>query len=203
MSIKWIFFDFDGVITLDKSGSVTTCNYLSQYIKNKTFDEILEVYRIWHQDMLVGKVSHKEIWKDFCLKLEIDLNYEILEKAFLETPINQEIINLAKSLKQNYKIGIITDNSFERLKLISKNQRFSDVFDLVIVSGAIGSKKNNEEIFKATLEKSTARAKECIFIDNSEKNLIVPNAIGFKTIFYDDQKRDIKGLEKTLKKILE
>ncbi|MCK5461138.1 hypothetical protein KAI58_04085 [Candidatus Gracilibacteria bacterium] len=48
MSTKWIFFDFDGVITLDKSGSFTTCAYLSKFIPNKTFDEILSIYRTWH-----------------------------------------------------------------------------------------------------------------------------------------------------------
>jgi putative hydrolase of the HAD superfamily len=41
---------------------------------------------------------------------------------------------------------------------------------------------------------------ECIFIDNNEKNLIIPKSMGINTIYYDDKKRDIEKIKKELKK---
>ncbi len=202
MTIKWIFFDFDGVLTSDKSGSFSTCNYLSQFIPNKTFEEILDTYRIWHKDMLIGKTFHKDIWQEFCLKLGIVLDYKILEDAFLTTPINTQMINLTQSLKENYKIGIITDNSSERMKLISDKKKFNELFDLTFISGETGFRKNNEIIFNLILERTAVKPNECIFIDNSSKNLVVPEKLGFKTIFYDYEKKDVFKLGTQIKKLL-
>ena len=202
MVIKWIFFDFDGVITLDKSGSFTTCTYLKKFIPDKTFDEILSTYRIWHQDMLIGKISHKKIWKDFCLKLGVNLDYKILEDAFLSTPINKQIIDLVKSRKGTYKLGIITDNSSERMIPIIEYNNFDNIFDLIVVSGNVGSKKNNEDIFETVLTKSNVAPSECVFIDNSKNNLITPNKLGFKTMFYDHDKKDVGALGKDLNELL-
>jgi putative hydrolase of the HAD superfamily len=202
MAIKWIFFDFDGVITLDKSGSFTTCTYLTKFIPDKTFDEILSTYRLWHQDMLVGTVSHKKIWKDFCLKLGVNLDYEILEQAFLSTPINKQIIDLTKSLKDSYNLGIITDNSSERMSPIIEYNNLGNIFDLIVVSGDVGSKKNNKDIFETVLRKSNVEPSECVFIDNSKNNLIIPDKLGLKTIFYDHDTKDVGTLGSDLNELL-
>jgi len=42
-------------------------------------------------------------------------------------------------------------------------------------------------------------AEESVFIDNSNDNLVAPSALGFKTIFHDDEKNDIEALLRNFK----
>jgi FMN phosphatase YigB (HAD superfamily) len=41
-----------------------------------------------------------------------------------------------------------------------------------------------------TIDVLDISASECLFIDNTEKNLIIPRKMGMATIFYDDDNRD-------------
>lgn len=196
-----IFFDFDGVITIDKSGSYTTCQYLSKFVPNKTFDEVYTSYRVFHQDLLIGKTSHEAIWNKFCKAIETDLSLEILEDSFKKTPLNPEVIKLSKKLNEKYKIGIITDNSIERIELITKEASLNKIYEPIIVSGKVGSKKKEEAIFMEALSQSSAKPENCIFIDNNKGNLIVPTELGFRTIYYDHEKRDVEQLKRDLKQL--
>lgn len=42
-------------------------------------------------------------------------------------------------------------------------------------------------------------AEECIFIDNQEKNLVVPRKMGMKSIFYNHEDKNIVKLVKELR----
>lgn len=43
---------------------------------------------------------------------------------------------------------------------------------------------------------------ECVFIDNTEGNLVVPKQMGMSTIFYNDDNRDYDLFIKDLEKII-
>jgi putative hydrolase of the HAD superfamily len=40
---------------------------------------------------------------------------------------------------------------------------------------------------------------ECVFIDNTAQNLVVPRQMGFRTVYFDDEKRDLAELHDVLK----
>ncbi|PIQ79985.1 hypothetical protein COV81_00180 [Candidatus Peregrinibacteria bacterium CG11_big_fil_rev_8_21_14_0_20_41_10] len=64
--IKTIFFDLDGVLTTDKSGSFTTCKFISAQLgKDYDIDKVLEAYRFFHQKLLIGKLAHPDMWSSF------------------------------------------------------------------------------------------------------------------------------------------
>lgn len=46
------------------------------------------------------------------------------------------------------------------------------------------------------------RPEECVFIDNTAQNLIVPERLGMKTILFDDSVRDISAFEVILRGLL-
>ena len=46
------------------------------------------------------------------------------------------------------------------------------------------------------------RPEECVFIDNTAQNLIVPEQLGMKTILFDDSVRDISAFEVILRGLL-
>ena len=59
--IKAIFFDFDGVLTLDNTGSFTTCFNISKDA-GLDLNKTLICYRKNRIDLNLNKTTHKKIW---------------------------------------------------------------------------------------------------------------------------------------------
>ena len=196
--IETIFFDFDGVLTTDPSGSYTTCQYIQKIAPDLKFDDILACYRQHHQQLLLGHCTHQDIWADFCACIGVELSSNVLTKAFQNTPCNEGMFDLCHSLKSHYQLGIITDNSKDRFDTLKEYLNLPTRFKHIIVSSDIGSRKDSEHNFKTALQLANAQAEACVFIDNNAANLIMPDKLGFHTIFYDHKKNDLDGLKRKL-----
>ena len=112
------------------------------------------------------------------------------------------MIALAQRLKTNYAIGMITDNKCDRIDDIVQYHGWSDLFDVISVSAAFGSGKTDERIFTKALSVLGIRPEECVFIDNTVKNLIVPKQLGMHTILFDDTNRNIAQFTEQLQRVL-
>lgn len=199
--IKTVFFDFDGVVTVDGSGSFTTCTNIQKRIPDISFDHILKCYRVNHPKMLLGQTTHAATWQEFCTCVGKDLDIAILDEAFRNTPANEKMMGLAKKLKKHYKVGMITDNSKERLDVLKEAMKLPDFFEVIIVSGETGIRKDSDETFIKALELAGCKPDECVFIDNSKDNLIAPKKLGWHTIFHDHKKNDVGFVIEELKKL--
>ncbi len=201
--IKTVFFDFDGVLTTDGSGSFTTCTNIQKLIPDVTFDHILRCYKVYHPKMLLGQMTHAAIWKEFCNCIGKDnyLDSTVLHEAFRNTPMNTKMMDLAKKLKKHYKLGIITDNSKERFDVLQSKMKLSDVFEIIVVSGETGIRKDSDETFERALSLADCKPEECVFIDNNEDNLIAPRKLGWNTILHDHRKNDVDLVIGALKKL--
>lgn len=197
MNIKGIFFDFDGVITMEKEGSPTMISYISKKtgIPSK---QIEDAYYKRNKKLLYGELTHKKMWEDFCKEIGSDIDYRLLEESFLNVTLDQQIINYINENKEKYLIGMITDNKADRIDSIINNTALKGLFDVVIISANVHSRKSEEKIFREALEQSGLEAQECVFIDNTRSNLEVPNKMGFTTIFFNDENRDYSQLYKII-----
>jgi len=196
--IKVIFFDFDGVLTTDSSGAFTTCTNIQRYLPDVPFDRVLQCYRVNHPKMLIGQTTHVKIWKEFCKCVGKDIDIKILDDVFRNTPMNTKMLELARMLKNHYRLGIITDNSKERLDTLKEAKDLPALFEMIVVSGEMGVRKDSEEIFFRALEMAQCKPEECVFIDNSEDNLIAARKFGLHTIFHDHKKNDVGFLSEQL-----
>lgn len=195
--ITTIFFDFDGVITIDNKGSISFANYITEKTGLDP-DFFLEKYREFGPDLLTGKKSHLDIWPELCQNLGTAIDEALIEAAFKATPINQEIIRLIKALKPNYQIGLITDNKHDRMATLIDVHQWHELFDILAISANVGSRKNTPAIYYYALEKAQATPQEAIFIDNTLKNLEIPKDIGYNTLFFDDKTKDVSDLIRKL-----
>lgn len=197
--IKAILFDFDGVLTVDATGSQSICNYVSKITGvDKTL--FTKEYKKFNKVLLNGSIKHEDIWENICEAINFQISIEVLFDSFINTPMDIEMCKLVKKLKgNNYIIGMVTDNKKDRIDAIRDYHRFNNLFDEITVSAEVGSGKEDKEIFLRTFKKLGVKANECVFIDNTEKNLIVPNEMGIETIFYDHTERNIDKLLSQLK----
>ena len=199
-AIKTVFFDYDGVMTFEKTGTQSICSYIS---KNYNIDKNIfeNEYRKYNSDLSNGKTTHEKIWNKLCLNLKENIPITILYDSFVNTPIDMEMYKLVKNIKDNnIKTGLITDNKTDRIKAIAEKYKLDTIFDVITISAEIGSGKENKEIFINALADFNCRPDECIFIDNQEDNLTIPKNMGMYTLFFDDEKRDMNKLKMELKK---
>lgn len=199
--IKAILFDFDGVLTIDQYGSDSILRYLSQQT-SVPIDRLKTEYYKVNKGLLYGEYTHEDIWDSFCANVGCDINYNILVESFRNTPLDHEMLSLVKELKETHLIGMITDNKCDRINEILSFHNLESRFDVVSVSAAYKCSKTDRLIFDKTLEVLNVTANECVFIDNSAKNLVVPSELGIHTILFDDEKRDIDAFRHTLQALL-
>jgi putative hydrolase of the HAD superfamily len=192
--IKGIFWDFDGVITSEKMGSPTITSYISKYT-GLPYDLVNTEYRKYNNDMLYGRITHKDMWASFCDAIGRKVPYEILSEAFLNVKLDPKVIDIIRGYKDKYLIGMITDNKVDRIEAILDHTELKGLFDVVIISANVHSRKTEEDIFVEALKQSGLAAEECVFIDNTIENLDAPNRMGFKTVYFDDEIRDYELLK--------
>lgn len=196
-----ILFDFDGVLTIDKYGSDSILRYLGDNT-NVPIDVLKREYYKINRGLLNGEYTHKDIWEDYCKNVGYDIDFQILIDSFINTPLDNEMISLVRELKTKYKIGMITDNKVDRITEILEYHNLTDLFDTVTISAECKCGKSDRKIFDITLESLGVEANECVFIDNSQKNLVVPQQLGINTILFDDENRDINEFKNQIYKLL-
>lgn len=198
--IKAILFDYDGVMTLDKTGTESICNYISKIIgiDSAIFES---KYREFYPELFDTQISYEDIWDRLCANVGVNIPIKILYDSFINTPIDKEMHNLVKELRnKNYITALVTDNKTDRIRIIKEHFNLNKYFNEIIVSDEVGSAKNTETIFIKTLEKINLEPNECIFIDNHENNLIAPEKLGMITYYFDDKNRNINRLKCELRK---
>jgi putative hydrolase of the HAD superfamily len=197
--IKAILFDFDGVLTIDATGSQSICNYICKKtgLDIESFER--EYYK-YNDDLLYGKTCHKDIWERLCSGIGRKIDINILYESFLNTPMDNQMMMLVNKLKQqNHKIVMVTDNKKDRIDRIVEYYDWNKIFDIITISAEVGSGKEHNKIFEKTIEALDVSSAECLFIDNQEKNLVVPKSMGMQVIYFNNEKRDYEKLITELK----
>lgn len=191
--IKAVLFDFDGVLTTDKTGSQTTTRYLSN-ATGVELSRLQSAFRKFNQALILGKTTHEEIWDDLCSDIGRTLDIALLEAAFESTPMSQRMLSLARGIRAQCAVGIVTDNKKDRMDFLKNLHDLPSLFDPIVVSAEIGTDKGSPEIFEEALRRLRIKGDECVFIDNSPSNLIAPRSLGMKTTYFDDETQDFKSL---------
>ncbi|MDC7220076.1 MAG: HAD hydrolase-like protein [Spirochaetales bacterium] len=199
--IRAIFFDFDGVLTLDATGTTSILNYFRDHV-DVDIDRFEKAYRKHNGKLLSGELTHGDIWPELCGDLGRSLDIGLLYSSFVATPLDEMMGNILRRCHgQGYVTGVITDNKRDRIESIWKHHSLDNIVDRTVVSSEIGSGKKKAPIFHAALDKLNLCFEECLFIDNSRDNLVVPVELGMKTIFFDHDRRDYEGLMEQFEKV--
>lgn len=195
--IKGVFFDFDGVITIEKQGSPTIISYISTEL-GIPYDKVEKAYYKHNKDLLLGNITHRDRWDELCSDVGQVIDYQVLEDAFMNVTIDGKMIDYIKALRKDHLIGMITDNKADRIKALVDKPELKGLFDVVIISAEVHGRKSEKKIFEEALRQSGLKPSECVFIDNTASNLERPSEMGFHTVFFDDEKRDYSELDRLI-----
>jgi putative hydrolase of the HAD superfamily len=109
---------------------------------------------------------------------------------------NHELFDHFRALKRDggLRFALCTNNVREWEPLWRPKLPIDDVFDVVVDSAFVGTRKPEPEIYAITLERLGLPADECAFLDDLEVNVEAARAAGLHGIVYRDNARAIAEL---------
>lgn len=199
--IRAVFFDYDGVLTLDATGSLTTCRHLAAQA-GVSIAEVQSALRPHNAALNLGQATHAQVWPEVCRALGRALPVEALQAAFESTPLRREMMALAQRIGDaGLCVGIVTDNKRDRIDHLRRFQDLDAVFDPIVVSAVVGHGKDGPEIFRLALAAARVDAAQAVFIDNTPANLVAAAAVGLHTMHFDDERGDVPALARRLREL--
>ena len=202
MTIKALIFDLGGVIVeLDYSNFYKKITSVSPQRENPRTHKMLEFFRhsdLYHQ----GKMNDNEFYKLACDILQVCmLDQSEFYEAFnsiVSHPI-LEAVELLKKLKEikKYKLIALSNvNASHWNYILTKNWKFLEYFDELILSYQLHITKPDPKIFKYAVKKANCKPKEIVFIDDGFNNVRSAKELGIIGIHYTNVKKLIKEFEK-------
>jgi len=176
--MKAIIFDFYGVFCAD-----VTMRWFEKNVPNH--DELAADFASICTQSDLGQLTKQAFFEAFHDLVGIPTQV-IMDGVKAEIVMNHDIIDLARSLKGRYKLGLMSNATEEWLGELLRENNMYDIFDSVVVSANIGIAKPDKGIYEHTLLQLGAEPAETLFIDDRQVNVDAGNAYGIKSILYTD-----------------
>jgi putative hydrolase of the HAD superfamily len=109
---------------------------------------------------------------------------------------NSELFEHFRALKRDngLRFALCTNNVREWEPLWRPKLPIDEVFDVVVDSAFVGTRKPEPEIYAITLERLGLPAGDCAFVDDLEVNVEAARGVGMHGIVYRDNARAIAEL---------
>ena len=202
--ISFVYFDVGGVLIRDFSDSDKWSKMLHDMgFKDADVPAFDIIYDEFEKQVCEGKYHVDElvprIVKEFNLSISPDFS---MQKYFVEHfDKNVELWALIKKLAKTTKVGLLTGQYPGLLNDIRAAGLFDfDNWSAVIDTSIEGINKPDPRIYRIAEARTELPAKEILFVDNREKNLIPARELGWQTFLYDS--RDYRRASSDLSKFL-
>lgn len=91
---------------------------------------------------------------------------------------------LAAVREAGYRLAALSNWSAETFPIMQGRYDFLSWFDEIVLSGAERCAKPDRRIFEILLQRLGIPASDCIFIDDSEKNILAAQSLGIRTVHF-------------------
>lgn len=164
----------------------------------KTTDEI----NTENIEKLFNHVDDAKLIKD--VKRELKLNDDEIERAARVIPERferfEDLWKLLPKLKKKYKLAVINNGNAIAKKFWNSKFGFKE-FDLFVNSTVEGIRKPDPEIFFITCDRLKVKPEDCLFMDDTLKNIEAAEKLGMKTIWWNKESDKTETLNKFIKDI--
>lgn len=100
-------------------------------------------------------------------------------------PIEGTVTLLKRLKKAGLPLYALTNFSAETFPIMRRRYDFLNLFEYILVSGEVGLIKPDPAIYHLLLEKIGRQASECVFIDDSIKNVTAARELNFDAIRFE------------------
>ena len=154
--------------------------------------------------MLRSIKSLQSIWNE--ISLAFLNNQEFLEYLGYENPretmedylknyltLDEQFSDFAKKVTGRMELCLLSNDVAEWSEFLTEYHGMNPYFKEKIVSGTVQLRKPDKAIFEYAMEKLQCEPGDCIFVDNSVKNLRIAAELGIKTILFNRDGEEYEG----------
>jgi putative hydrolase of the HAD superfamily len=181
---KWLVLDAMGVVFVNEDDVE---ELLIPFLKKKVCNlDVKKLKDYYYNHASLGKISSKEFFKQ--------LNVPDVEKEYLDEclQIDPDFLSVAGELKENYVLALFSNDVSEWSKYLRQKYDLVRFFSKYVISGDVGLKKPAPRFYKKLLEEIGANGEQCIFVDDSLRNLEPALKYGITTVHFQRSKPNFK-----------
>jgi epoxide hydrolase-like predicted phosphatase len=155
-------------------------------------------------ELETGRMDEASFLDELSSQLSADLGRPVelhgFGKAYLEhLEPNQRLIAYMRELRdRGYRMAICTNNIREWEQLWRAKLPVDEIFEVVIDSSAVGTRKPERRIYDITLEQLGVPAEATLFLDDLEINCEAARKLGMKAVWFRDNDQAIPEIEAAL-----
>jgi len=193
--IKAVIFDIGNVILAFDNDIFL--NKISQHT-SKSVDDLKEIIYTsnlanrYETGLLSSDDFISQVIKEGGLEISVDEFIEAYTQIY--TPI-ETTIDLIKSLKGKYKLGILSNCGAVQIEKAISDMDFFGLFDTYTLSYKVGVMKPDIRIYEDASRKLGLKPEECIYIDDVIEYIDAANELGFHAIHYTNHEAVMSFLE--------
>ena len=151
----------------------------AQKIK-EAFDSLEDPYEI-------GQIEPEQFWQGFRDKLGLAMPAKQIQAIFLDSyAATPGMLDYILELKNKYKTALLTNNYRDMLGHLKETYKIENYFDEIFNSSDIHLRKPDKEVYLYATDKLGIEPGEAVFVDDKEKNTVAAQALGFKTVTFQD-----------------
>lgn len=179
--VKHIIFDVMGVVFVegDDTGKLLI-PYIQSLLPEISADTIGNIYL----KASLGQFSSNDFW----LKLGFAENkIRDIEQHYLNTcfKIDDAFIPCIRRLKNRYDLSLLSNDISEWSAYLRQKYGIDKLIERAFISGDLGLRKPNPEIYRKALELLKAAPKECVFIDDDPARVDAAAKLGINAILFN------------------
>lgn len=188
--ITTIILDMYGVILEESKGYFIPYTY-----GNFKEEEWERLGRLFKQEQLFTRAGNGDLSSDEFLSMLgfDDPAFHMRNYLSHYLTLDPGFIPFAENYYQKYDFVLLSNDVSEWSAFITEYYQLDKYFSLKIVSGDVKCRKPERKIYELVLERADKNPSECLFVDNSVKNLDVASELGIHSVLFNRDHVEYSG----------
>ena len=204
---KVLLIDMYGVIIKESKGYFIP--YTFQRFPEEEYDRLTNAFKV---ERVFSKAQKGQLTNEEFLSYLGYANPRETMEDYLKNylTLDEQFHDFASSVTQKMAMCLLSNDVLEWSEFLTEYHHMNPYFKDKIVSGEVHLRKPDKAIFECALERLQCGPEDCIFVDNSVKNLRVAEELGMTAILFNRDGEEYGGnvvndfieLEAMLQKLL-
>lgn len=152
-------------------------------------------------DFEMGKISEDAFSIEFAKRLHEATGVEVVpeklvDRIFSGLEAEEDMFHaVIEARRAGYKTALLSNSWGVGLYPM---HRFPEMFDVVVISGEVGMRKPDRDIFDHTVAELGVAADRCVFVDDHPGHLATAQELGMTTVLHRTPQRSLEELSEFL-----
>lgn len=187
---KILFLDMYGVIVKESKGYFVPYTY--EHFEKPEHDRIWHAFKV---EKLFNKTQMGEITsEEFLSRLGYPNPKETMKDYLTKyITLDEQFKEFAGAVQPEYELFLLSNDVLEWSEFLTGYHNINEYFSGKFISGEIKRRKPDKEFFSYVLEKLGCAPEQCIFVDNSVKNLEAAAELMIHPILFNRDNEEYDG----------